>query len=81
MDLAIGARKTYVMMEHLTKAGESKIVEACTYPLTGVGCVSRIYTDLATIEVTPQGLRVLDKVEGLAWQELRRLTGVGLMES
>jgi 3-oxoadipate CoA-transferase beta subunit len=78
MDLAIGAKKTYVMMEHLTKAGESKIVAACSYPLTGIACVSRIYTDLATIDVTPQGLRVIDKVDGLAWDELQRLTGVAL---
>ncbi len=79
MDLAVGAKKTFVMMEHLTKAGESKIVATCTYPLTGIGCVSRIYTDLATIDVTPQGLRVIDKVEGLAWADLQRLTGVPLL--
>ncbi len=78
MDLAIGAKKTYVMMEHLTKSGESKIVPACTYPLTGVGCVSRIYTDLATIDVTPQGLRVIDMVDGLSLDELQRLSGVPL---
>ena len=78
MDLAIGAKKTYVMMELLTKGGESKIVAACTYPLTGVGCVSRIYTDLATIDVSPQGLRVIDMVEGLDLEALRRLTGVPL---
>ena len=76
MDLAIGAKKTFVMMEHLTKSGESKIVKACTYPLTGVGCVSRIYTDLATIAITPQGLRVIDMVEGLSLEELQRLSGV-----
>jgi 3-oxoadipate CoA-transferase beta subunit len=76
MDLAIGAKRTFVMMEHLTKSGQSKIVVACTYPLTGVGCVSRIYTDLATIDVTPQGLRVIDMVEGLSLDELQRLTGV-----
>jgi 3-oxoadipate CoA-transferase, beta subunit len=81
MDLAIGAKKTFVMMEHLTKTGESKIVAACTYPLTGIGCVSRIYTDLATIDITPQGLRVLDKVEGLAWADLQRLTGVPMIAS
>ncbi len=78
MDLAIGAKKTLVMMEHLTKSGESKIVAACTYPLTGVACVSRIYTDLATIDITPQGLRVIDMVEGLDLAELQRLSGVPL---
>jgi len=76
MDLAIGAKKTFVMMEHLTKGGESKIVPRCTYPLTGVGCVSRLYTDLATIDITPQGLRVIDMIEGLSLDELVRLSGV-----
>ena len=76
MDLAIGAKKTFVMMEHLTKSGESKLVAACSYPLTGVGCVSRVYTDLATIDITPQGLRVIDMVEGLSLDELQRLSGV-----
>jgi 3-oxoadipate CoA-transferase beta subunit len=76
MDLAIGAKKTFVMMEHLTKSGASKIVAACSYPLTGVACVSRIYTDLATIAITPQGLRVIDMVEGLGIEELERLSGV-----
>ena len=78
MDLAIGARNVYVMMEHLTKGGESKIVPKCTYPLTGVGCVSRIFTDLAVIDVTPRGLVVVDVAEGLAFDELQRLTGVPL---
>ena len=78
MDLAIGARNVYVMMEHLTKAGESKIVSRCTYPLTGVGCVSRIFTDLAVLDVTPRGLAVVDIVDGLAFEELQRLTGVPL---
>jgi 3-oxoadipate CoA-transferase beta subunit len=78
MDLAIGAKQTFVMMEHLTKKGESKIVPACTYPVTALGCVSRIYTDLAVIDVTPQGLVVTDVVEGLEFDELARLTGVPL---
>jgi 3-oxoadipate CoA-transferase beta subunit len=81
MDLAIGARNVYVMMEHLTKGGESKIVPRCTYPLTGVGCVSRIFTDLAIIDVTPRGLAVIDVVDGLAFDELQRLTGVPLLRT
>jgi 3-oxoadipate CoA-transferase beta subunit len=79
MDLAIGAKKTYVMMEHTTKAGESKIVPSCTYPLTGIGCVSRIYTDLAVIGVTLDGLQVVDIVEGLSFEELQQATGVPLL--
>jgi 3-oxoadipate CoA-transferase beta subunit len=79
MDLAIGAKKTYVMMEHLTKGGESKIVTACSYPLTGIACVSRIYTDLAVIDVTPQGLQVLEIFNGLAFAELQSLSGVPLI--
>ncbi len=79
MDLAIGAKSVYVMMEHQTKAGESKIVQACTYPLTGIGCVNRIYTDLAVMDVTPNGLIVRDIVEGLSLQELEKLTGVALI--
>jgi 3-oxoadipate CoA-transferase, beta subunit len=78
MDLAIGAKKTRVMMEHLDKSGRSKIVARCSYPLTGIACVSRIYTDLAVIDVTPQGLKVLDIVDGLSLAELQRLTGVPL---
>ncbi|HEX4325911.1 MAG TPA: 3-oxoacid CoA-transferase subunit B [Burkholderiales bacterium] len=76
MDLAVGAKKVFVMMEHLTKTGESKLVKACTYPLTGVGVVSRVYTDLATIDLTPQGLAAVDMVEGLSIEELSRLTGL-----
>ena len=78
MDLAIGAKKTYVMMEHLTKSGDSKIVETCTYPLTGIGCVSRIYSDIAVIDITPTGLQVVDIVDGLSFDELQKLSGVWL---
>ena len=78
MDLAVGAKQVLVMMEHLTKSGESKIVERCTYPLTGVRCVNRIYTDLAVIDVKPDGLHVVDMVEGLSYEELQRVTGVPL---
>jgi 3-oxoadipate CoA-transferase beta subunit len=63
-------------MEHLTKSGESKIVRECSYPLTAPRCVSRIYTDLAVIDVTPHGLKVVERVEGLSHEELERLTGL-----
>ena len=78
MDLAIGAKKTYVMMEHVTKSGEMKIVERCSYPLTGVGCVARIYTDLAVIDVTPGGLVAREMVEGLDHDALQAMTDAPL---
>jgi 3-oxoadipate CoA-transferase beta subunit len=78
MDLAMGAKKVFVMMEHLTKSGESKFVRECTYPLTGVGVVARVYTDLATIDITPQGFKAVDMVEGLSLEELTKLTGLPL---
>jgi 3-oxoadipate CoA-transferase beta subunit len=76
MDLAMGAKRVVVMMDHVTKHGESKIVERCTYPLTGMHCVHRIYTDLAVMDVTPEGLAVVEMCGGLSFEALRRLTGV-----
>jgi 3-oxoadipate CoA-transferase, beta subunit len=81
MDLAIGAKKTYVMMEHLTKSGASKLVPACTYPLTGVGCVSRIYTDLAVIDLSADGAKVIDIVAGMTFDELQKVTAVALVNA
>ena len=78
MDLAIGAKQTFVMMELLTRQGESKLVEACSYPLTGLGCVSRVYTDLAVFDVGPEGARIIETADGLSIDELRTLTGVSL---
>ena len=78
MDLAIGAKKTFVMMEQLTRQGEPKIVQRCTYPLTGIGCVSRVYTDHAVIEVTPQGLVALEWIDGLSFDERCKLSGAPL---
>ena len=76
MDLAIGAKQTWVMMDLLTKKGESKVVEHCTYPLTGIACVKRIYSELATLDCTPQGLKLIDKVDGLGHAELEKLLGL-----
>ena len=76
MDLAIGAKQTWVMMDLLTKQGVSKVVAQCSYPLTGIACVKRIYSDLATLECTAQGLRLIDKVDGLARAELENLVGL-----
>ena len=81
MDLAIGAKKTYVMMEHTTKTGDSKLVAACTYPLTGIGCVSRIYTDIAVIDLGADGARVIDIVEGLSIDGLQAVTAVPLIDA
>ncbi|WP_311270164.1 3-oxoacid CoA-transferase subunit B [Sphingobium sp. WCS2017Hpa-17] len=78
MDLAIGAKQTFVMMDLLTKQGTSKLVDVCTYPLTGLGCVSRVYSDLAVFDVGPGGATVIEMVEGLTIEELCRLTGVRL---
>ena len=78
MDLAIGAKQVFVMMEHQTRQGESKIVEECSYPLTGIACVSRIYTDLAVIDVTSDGLMVREMVDGLSFDELVGISGLAL---
>ncbi|PUE39290.1 3-oxoacid CoA-transferase subunit B [Limnohabitans sp. Bal53] len=78
MDLAVGAKQTWVMMDLLTKQGQSKLVQHCSYPLTGIGCVKRVYTDLATLACTPQGLVVMDMVDGLELAELSALIGLPL---
>jgi 3-oxoadipate CoA-transferase beta subunit len=76
MDLAIGAKQTWVMMDLLTKKSESKIVDVCTYPLTGIGCVKRVYSDLATLACTPEGLKLIDTVPGLSHAQLQELIGL-----
>ncbi len=78
MDLAIGAKQTWVMMDLLTKQGQSKLVAECSYPLTGIGCVKRVYTDLGTLACTPQGLKVIDLVPGLSLQALSELISLPL---
>lgn len=78
MDLAIGAKRTFVMMDLLTREGQSKLVEACSYPLTGLACVSRIYTDHAVFDVGPDGASVVEMIDGLTLDALQALTGVPL---
>jgi 3-oxoadipate CoA-transferase, beta subunit len=76
MDLATGAKQTWVMMDLLTKQGTPKVVRQCSYPLTGIGCVRRIYSDLATLAVGPQGLAWVDGVEGLTREALQTIIGL-----
>ena len=76
MDLAVGARQAWVMMDVLTKQGVSKVVQSCSYPLTGVACIKRIYSDLATLDCTPTGLKLIDLVDGLTHAELEKLVGL-----
>jgi 3-oxoadipate CoA-transferase beta subunit len=78
MDLAIGAKNVYVMTDLLTKSGESKLVQACTYPLTGVGCVTRVYTDHAIFDVTPDGFAVREAFGDNTVASLSELTGLEL---
>lgn len=81
MDLAVGAKKVFVATEHTTKKGEPKIVKNLTYPVTGKNCVDRIYTDLCVIDVTPDGLKVIEKIDGLSFEELQSLTGASLIDA
>jgi len=78
MDLGAGAASVWALMEHTTKNGEPKILERCTYPLTAAGVVDRIYTNLAVIEVTPDGLIVREMAPGLEFEELQAKTGAKL---
>ncbi|MGJ0119446.1 3-oxoacid CoA-transferase subunit B [Williamsia sp. MIQD14] len=80
MDLAIGAKQVFVMMTLLAKDGTAKLVQECTYPLTGVGCVTRVYTDVATFDVGPDGAAVRD-LHGITLDELRVAVGLELTEA
>lgn len=81
MDLAVGAKEVYVMMDHVSKNGEPKIIENLKLPITGEKCVNRIYTDLAVINVTSEGLVVREMVEGLTFDELQTKTGAKLINN
>jgi len=78
MDLAVGARQVWVLMEHQTKSGESRLVRRCTYPLTALGVVKRVYTNLAVLDVTTEGFAVREMVEGLTLDALQKLTDAPL---
>ena len=78
MDLAVGAKRVLVMTDHCTKKGEPKLVEKCSYPLTGPGVVNTVYTDLAVIDVTPEGFLVREQIESLAFEDLQSRTGARL---
>ncbi|MBL8550601.1 MAG: 3-oxoacid CoA-transferase subunit B [Hyphomonadaceae bacterium] len=81
MDLAIGAKQTFVMMELLTKQGASKLVETCTFPLTGLACVSRIYTDVAVFALGAGGARVVEIAGGLSFEALADMARVPLIDA
>ncbi len=81
MDLAVGAKKVYVTTNHVTKEGEPKLVSELTYPATGLKCVDRIYTDLCVIVVTAKGFEVIEKVEGLSFNQLQSMTGAPLIDA
>lgn len=78
MDLAVGAKRVFVMMDLLSKSGESKLVKKCTYPLTGIGCISRVYSDLGVFELGHEGAKVVELVDGLTLEQAHQLTGLRL---
>lgn len=79
MDLAVGAKRLWVVMDHTTKSGRPKLVRECAYPLTAPACVSRVYTSLAVLDVIPKGFRVVEMVPGISFEELQSLTGADLV--
>ncbi len=81
MDLAAGAKRLWVVMDHTTKDGSSKLVRTCSYPLTAVGAVKRVYTNLATLDVTPDGFQVVSIAPGLSFESLQARTDAPLRQA
>ncbi len=79
MDLVQGVKQIFVVTQHITKTGEPKLVERCTYPLTGVGVVSRVYTDLAVIDITPEGFRLIELAPGVSFDDVKNKTGAQVL--
>lgn len=79
MDLVVGVPRIYVIMRHVDRDGAPKLLERCTYPLTGLGVVSRVYTDLAVLEVTPEGFAVIDLAPGNSREDVQAVTGAKLL--
>ena len=79
MDLVASAENIIVAMMHVNKAGESKILKKCTLPLTGVGCVKKVVTELAVLEITPEGFRLLERAPGVSVEEIIKATAAKLI--
>jgi 3-oxoadipate CoA-transferase beta subunit len=79
MDLVQGVKHIYVITQHTTRTGEPKLVERCSYPLTGPGVVSRIFTDLAVVDVTANGFQVVELAPGVTFEEVERKTGAPIL--
>ena len=79
MDLVAGVKSVYVITQHCTKNGEPKLVESCAYPLTGVGVVNRIYTDLAVIDVTAEGFQLVELSPKISFDFVQERTGAPLL--
>ena len=79
MDLAVGAKRIWILMEHVTRDGKPRLVEQCSYPLTALGAVTRVYTNLAVLDVTPSGFAVVEMVPGLTLDALQALTAAPLV--
>jgi 3-oxoadipate CoA-transferase beta subunit len=79
MDLVQGVKNIFVITQHTTSTGEPKLIEKCSYPLTGVGVVSRVFTDLAVVDITPDGFRVIELAPGVTFEEVQQKTGAPIL--